>query len=74
MENLPDVVKRKIFALLSKQKNKKDWRSGAFFPNGRYFRQKSTVDQDKLKFCLIYPDYVWKLNINLATVRILTYF
>ena len=73
MDNLPDVVKRKIFGLLSQRRlgQRSDWRTGAFYPIGQKFNKnemKQSTDCDRLKFCLIYPDYVYKLNIDLNKV------
>ena len=73
MDNLPDVVKRKIFRLLSQRQlqQRSDWRTGAFYPIGHKNNKndiKQSNDCNKLKFCLIYPDYIYKLNIDFNKV------
>ena len=71
MAELPDVVRRKIFHHLGRAKNQRDdddWRRGRFMPAGAFFHCLKTDDRDRLKFCLIYPEYVAKLNIDLNQV------
>ena len=75
MANLPDVVRRRIFHHLSLDDAKRglDWRHGHFMPIGHFSKTKQEGDRDRLKFCLIYPEYVTKLNIDLNQVK-LTFF
>ena len=75
MANLPDVVRRRIFHHLSLDDAKRglDWRHGHFMPIGHFSTTKQKGDRDRLKFCLIYPEYVTKLNIDLNQVK-LTFF
>ena len=70
MANLPDVVRRRIFHHLSLDDAKRglDWRHGHFMPIGHFSKTKQEGDRDRLKFCLIYPEYVTKLNIDLNQV------
>ena len=80
IDNVPDVVQRIIFKHLGSKKSKnesKTWKMGSFYPPGIYFEQKTNAPddtlEDKLKFCLIFPNFIDNLDIDLNQERFMTH-
>ncbi|CBY32519.1 unnamed protein product [Oikopleura dioica] len=77
MNELPYVIRRKIFEKISKQKPKIKW----FYPSGLPRETSNEIEtlQNQLKFCLVYPEFLNKLDLNtknlpLKCLNLLHYF
>jgi len=71
IDNIPDVVQRIIFKHLKigSENKSKTWKMGSFYPSGVYFEhEKNKFDEglaDKLKFCLIFPNFIENIKFDL---------